>query len=95
MIEAANVTFAANPPADPLRKAAHSIDSGTKLTDRQVAWAAQHDWFVAGVTDGANETIEGDAAERQCAMAGSGADDHGSPGSGSWSCGCTRRRELG
>ncbi len=43
------VTFAANPPADPLRKAARSLEFATELSPSQFLWASQHDWFVAGV----------------------------------------------
>lgn len=50
------VTFAANPPADPLRKAARSLEFATELSPSQFLWASQHDWFVAGIAQGANET---------------------------------------
>lgn len=43
------VAFAANPPADPLRKAARSLDFATELSPQQFLWASQHDWFVAGI----------------------------------------------
>jgi hypothetical protein len=43
------VTFAANPPADPLRKAARSLEFATELSPQQFLWASQHEWFVAAV----------------------------------------------
>jgi hypothetical protein len=38
-------TFANNPPADPLRKAARSIDQGTLFAPAQLHWIESHDWF--------------------------------------------------
>jgi hypothetical protein len=46
------VTFADNPPADPLRKAAQSLEFATVLLPGQAAWASRHDWYVAGIAPG-------------------------------------------
>lgn len=41
-----------NPPADPLRKAARSSHTATRLTAQQVRFAASHDWFVSATAEG-------------------------------------------
>jgi hypothetical protein len=40
------------PPPDPLRRAAESIELGTKMTAPQTEWARHHDWFVQATPDG-------------------------------------------
>lgn len=38
------VTFADNPPFDPLRRAAEALCFASKLTPSQLTWARSHDW---------------------------------------------------
>jgi hypothetical protein len=72
--EAANVTFANNPPADPLRRAAEALCFAARLTPSQLNWAKSHDWFDS-IVDAAlivtdRFTYEGHSYEERIIWAG-------------------------